>query len=266
MENTAGWKMVPLGKGYYDFHFESADDLRRIWAAGTVNLKPVELPQEYWRERILKEIASAVGTPIDIDGPTRNHTFGHYARILVDIDPSKITFDEILVERDGFAFKVELQYERRPLFCHHYFSIGHDVSACRWLRLQPPKDKNDRGKQIVVAEAALPPKPTRQNNNNNDVGAYVGIKLCLTLTLESDSISAIMIFSNSLLVPIMLRNRWHSARNLGIQVISSHIYREGNSCANKLAALGHSMVGEVWLDTLPDELKIDFFRDRCRFT
>ncbi|AES87642.1 hypothetical protein MTR_4g031470 [Medicago truncatula] len=129
-----------------------------------------------WRERILKEIASAVGTPIDIDGPTRNRTFGHYARILVDIDPSKITFDEILVERDGFAFKFEVQYERRPLFCHHYFSIGNDVSACRWLRPQPPKDKNGRGKQIIVAEAALPPKPTWQNNNNNDVVAYVGTK------------------------------------------------------------------------------------------
>ena len=81
--------------------------------------------------------------------------------------------------------------------------------------------------------------------------------------LESDSTSALMIFSNSLLVPIMLRNRWHNARNLGIQVISSHIYREGNCCVDKLATSGHSMVGEVWLDTLPDELKIDFFRDKC---
>jgi len=33
------WKMVPLGKGYYDFHFDSAEDLRQIWAAGTINLK-----------------------------------------------------------------------------------------------------------------------------------------------------------------------------------------------------------------------------------
>jgi hypothetical protein len=86
-KTLAGWKMVPLGKGYYDFHFDSADDLRKIWAAGTVNLQPglsqwtkdfkylsqkqthvslwirlVELLQEYWRERTLKEIASAVGT------------------------------------------------------------------------------------------------------------------------------------------------------------------------------------------------------------
>ena len=130
--------MVPLGKGFYDFHFESVDDLKQVWAAGIVNLKPgllrfsqwtkdfrllvqkqthvslwirlVELPQEYWRERTLKEIASAVGTPIDIDGPTRNRTFRHYSRILVDIDLSKKAYDEVLVERDGYAFMVEIQY------------------------------------------------------------------------------------------------------------------------------------------------------------
>jgi len=53
------------------------------------------------------------------------------------------------------------------LFCHHCFAIGHDVSTCRWLHPQPPKDKNDRGKQIVNVEEA-PPKPTRYNI---DVGA-----------------------------------------------------------------------------------------------
>jgi len=37
-KTSVAWKMVPLGKGYYDFHFDSADDLRKIWAAGTVNL------------------------------------------------------------------------------------------------------------------------------------------------------------------------------------------------------------------------------------
>jgi len=39
-KTTAKWKMVPLGKGYYDFHFELVDDLRKIWATGTINLKP----------------------------------------------------------------------------------------------------------------------------------------------------------------------------------------------------------------------------------
>jgi len=61
--------------------------------------------------------------------------------------------------------------------------------------------------------------------------------------LESDSTNALRIFSNTLLVPMLLRNRWHNARNLGIQVISSHIFREGNCCADYLANLGHSVEG-----------------------
>ena len=161
MENNGKLENSALWQGVYDFHFDSTEDLKNIWTVGTVNLKPgllrfsqwtkdfkflaqkhthfslwirlVELPQEYWWERTLKEIASAVGTPIDIDGSTRNRTFGHYARILVDIDLSKKAYDEVLVEHDGFAFKVEVQYERRPLFCHHCYSIGHNITTCRWL-------------------------------------------------------------------------------------------------------------------------------------
>jgi len=40
--------MVPLGKGYYDFHLDSADDLRKIWAAGTINLKSGLLRLSQW--------------------------------------------------------------------------------------------------------------------------------------------------------------------------------------------------------------------------
>jgi ribonuclease HI len=81
--------------------------------------------------------------------------------------------------------------------------------------------------------------------------------------LESDSTSAIMIFSKPHLVPVLLRNRWHNARNLGVQVIASHIFREGNCCADFLSNLGHSVVGAVWLDTLPHAISFEFFRDRC---
>jgi len=52
------------------------------------------------------------------------------------------------------------------------------------------------------------------------------------LWLESDSSSALLVFSNSSLVPWLLRNRWHNARSLDVHVITSHIFREGNSCAD----------------------------------
>jgi len=87
------------------FAFEN--DLRSVWAMGTVNLKPcllclfewtqnfnmhtqrnthaqvwirlMTLPQEYWMDRTLREIASAVGTHLLIDNATSNRLFGHYA-------------------------------------------------------------------------------------------------------------------------------------------------------------------------------------------
>lgn len=80
--------------------------------------------------------------------------------------------------------------------------------------------------------------------------------------LESDSTIALMTFANPSLVPLLLWNRWHNARGLGVHVISFHIFREGNSCADKLANMGYDIQGSVWLDMLPVELHFDFYRDR----
>lgn len=52
----------------------------------------------------LFEIADAVGKPLLIDAATQNRTFDHYARVLVDVYLSKWIFDEVLVEREGYAF------------------------------------------------------------------------------------------------------------------------------------------------------------------
>jgi hypothetical protein len=70
----------------------------------------------------LFEIASAVGTPLTLDDSTTKRAFGHYARVLVDIDLSRRLFDEIMVERDGFAFQVEVVYERLPAFLSSLFN------------------------------------------------------------------------------------------------------------------------------------------------
>jgi hypothetical protein len=134
--------MVSLGRGFYEFHFDSFEDMRLVWSSGTINLKPglmrltkwtndfntstprqthaqiwirlMELPQEYWRQRTLFEIASAIGTPLSLDESTINRTFGHYARVLVDMDLSRLVFDEVMVEREGFTFKIQVVYEWLP--------------------------------------------------------------------------------------------------------------------------------------------------------
>jgi len=91
---------------------------------------------------------------------------------------------------------------------------------------------------------------------------YAARKGWTNIWLEGISTSAIRIFSNASSVLVMLRNRWHNARSLGVQVIS-YIYCEGNSCADKLANMGHSVQGLVWLSSFPFELNVDFFQDIC---
>lgn len=179
---TQPWTMLSLGRGYYEFFFYSEADLRTVWARGTVNLKPgllrlfewskdfnmhkqrnthaqvwirlLELPQEYWMEQTLREIASAVGTPLIIDNATTKRIFGHYARILVDMDFTRKIFHEIVVERVGYSFTVEVAYERMPDFCTHCHNIGHDVTACRWL--YPRKEKESVKEKVAQGKKQVP--------------------------------------------------------------------------------------------------------------
>jgi len=78
----------------------------------------------------------------------------------VDIDLSKHAYDEVLVEWEGFAFKVEVQYECRPLFCHHCNVIGHNVANCKWLHLETSREK-DKRKKLMEARQATRTIPAR---------------------------------------------------------------------------------------------------------
>jgi hypothetical protein len=42
------WRMVPLGRGFYEFQFTSYEDMRLAWSSGTVNLKPGLLRLSKW--------------------------------------------------------------------------------------------------------------------------------------------------------------------------------------------------------------------------
>lgn len=59
-----------------------------------------------------------------------------------------------------------------------------------------------------------------------------------------------------------MRNRWHNCLQHGMTVLCSHVFREGNCCADKTAFIGHSLKNTVWFDSLPHTLPVDFARDR----
>jgi len=53
--------------------------------------------------------------------------------MLVDIDFSHRLFYEITVEREGYAFPLEVEYEWLPDFCTHCQILGHSITNYRWL-------------------------------------------------------------------------------------------------------------------------------------
>jgi len=91
-------------------------------------IRLLDLPQEYWLPETSMEIACGVGTPLLIDEATKKRAFGHYARILVDVDLSKHIFEEVMVEREGYAFFVPIVYERLPELFSNCYTIGHFVA------------------------------------------------------------------------------------------------------------------------------------------
>lgn len=68
------------------------------------------------------------------------------------------------------------------------------------------------------------------------------------IMFESDSTGALLVFKNYSLVSISYWNRWHYALPLGVQIMSSHIFCEGNCCAYELVNMGHLVRGSVSLN------------------
>jgi ribonuclease HI len=84
------------------------------------------------------------------------------------------------------------------------------------------------------------------------------------LWIESDSSLVVMAFKNSSMIPCCLRNRWINCRNMlyRMNFLVTHVYREGNRCADKLASKGLEVQGvTVWLQ-IPEFLNCLFTHDR----
>jgi len=123
-------------------------------------------------ERPLYEIVGAVGTQLLIDNVSKNRLFGHYALVLVDLDLSKDIFYEILIEREGFAFPVAIEYEGLPEFCTHCTSIGHNVTSCRGLhprRVENNEHQTDKGKKPVNSQR--PKQGWKPKDNPEGIGS-----------------------------------------------------------------------------------------------
>lgn len=106
--------MVSLGKCFYEFSFSSLDDLRSVQSIGIWNLKPGSLRMFSWTKDFNAEFqhnynaqcwVRIVGLS-HLDDVTSKRLFGYFACVLVDVDLKGDLHDQVLVEREGFAFFV----------------------------------------------------------------------------------------------------------------------------------------------------------------
>jgi ribonuclease HI len=83
--------------------------------------------------------------------------------------------------------------------------------------------------------------------------------------LESDSQLVILAFKTNSTIPWRLRNRWQNClvKLRNIRFVVSHIYREGNACADRLANLGLSLgsLDLFWSDSVPDFIRGEYTRN-----
>jgi hypothetical protein len=189
-KDLSSWGIISLGRGFYEFTFSSLEDVRRVRSSPSWNIDPgflklfawsrdfnpksqfntsvqvwvriYGLSQEYWQKNILFTIASSLGTPICTDSvtakPMHERTFGQFVRVLVDIDLLQPLRYKLLVERKGFAFFVDIDYEHIPEFCHNCRVIGHNIENCkRWNKDEEVKTNQDN---INKKKPTTDPKPT----------------------------------------------------------------------------------------------------------
>lgn len=84
------------------------------------------------------------------------------------------------------------------------------------------------------------------------------------LWLETDSQLVVLAFNNSSCVPWRLRNRWENCNNLLISMnfMVTHIYREGNQCADSLANIGLSTQGLFLGESVLSLLASQYSKDK----
>jgi len=117
-----------------------------------------------------------------------------------------------------------------------------------------------------------------QNLNTNSafnaevLGAITAIDIATeknwtNLWLETDSKHVTLAFKNKEMVPWSLGNRWLNCLDdiKQMNFLISHVYREGNSCADSLANVGLALSLFVWFPSLPELRAISvasFFGDQ----
>jgi ribonuclease HI len=86
--------------------------------------------------------------------------------------------------------------------------------------------------------------------------------------LETDSMLVTLAFKSSKIVPWSVRNRWDNClvKISSMNFFVTHVYREGNICADILTNIGLALQTHAWWDHIPSQIASEFNRNRLGMT
>ncbi|XP_026452171.1 uncharacterized protein LOC113352577 [Papaver somniferum] len=115
---------------------------------------------EYWDEKTLLIISSAIGTPVKVDEVTLNYENGLYARVLVEIDLAEKVPHKLWIKTKYGGFMQSVLITKLPKFCPNCQIIGHTQPKCR-AKKNSNQEEGEKQKAGSVTTTNLNVTPTK---------------------------------------------------------------------------------------------------------
>lgn len=113
-----------------------------------------------------------MGTSICIDSASYKSrldvNFGHLIRVLVEMDLTHPIHYNVFVEREGFSFFLNIEYENIPALYTHCKKTGHEMQDCKILR-------RTNSNQFPKTKVSYVPKPIGNPSNDPEIDIYAAL-------------------------------------------------------------------------------------------
>ncbi|KAF3455706.1 hypothetical protein FNV43_RR00348 [Rhamnella rubrinervis] len=128
------WQLISLGRGFFHMLLCIAEDRQKLGILASSHLT---------------DLARGIGTPLKFDHSTIACNYGHYARVLVDVDLAGFVLKILLLETTDDCIEVDLYFESFPNFCTSCHSVAHSMAKCKSMIGTASANVGSHGKENV---------------------------------------------------------------------------------------------------------------------